>query len=114
MAATAQEEIPDKIIVSLSKGDAKTLSGFFYNNVELVILEKDNVYSKAQAQQIVTKFFSDYKPEGFEIVHKGEGGSSGSRYVIGTLLTKKGKFRVYFFLKADKEKLFIHQLHIEK
>ena len=49
-------QIPDEIILSLKSGNAKVLATYFNQNVELVIPEHDNVYSKAQAEQIVPIF----------------------------------------------------------
>jgi hypothetical protein len=104
-------QVPDEIIQSLKSGDSKTLSAYFNQNVELVVLENDNVYSKAQAQQIVSKFFSSNPPESFSIIH--QGGKEGAQYVIGNLVTGKGTYRVYFLLKKNSGKDFIQQLRIE-
>lgn len=108
----ASAQIPDEIILSLKSGNAKNLSKYFNDNVELVVLDNDNVYSKAQAQQIVGNFFERFHPEGFTVMH--EGGDEGPKYVIGNLITKNITFRVYFLLKKDKGKDYIHQLRIEK
>ena len=108
----AQAQIPNEIILSLKKGNAKVLSGYFNQNVELVVPGSDNVYSKAQAQQIVNNFFSSYSPESFTVIH--HGGKEGAKYVIGNLVTNNGIFRVYFLLKKSEEKDYIHQLRIEK
>ncbi|MFW5755564.1 MAG: DUF4783 domain-containing protein [Tangfeifania sp.] len=108
----AQAQIPDEIISSLKNGNSKVLSGYFNQNVELVVLENDNVYSKAQAQQIVNNFFSKHNPENFTVIH--HGGKEGAKYVIGNLVTNNGNFRVYFLLKKSEEKDYIHQLRIEK
>jgi hypothetical protein len=105
-------QVPDEILQSLKSGDSKTLSEYFNQNVELVVLENDNVYSKAQAQQIVNKFFSSNVPESFNIIHNG--GKEDARYVIGNLATSTGSFRVYFLLKKNNGKDYIHQLRIEK
>jgi hypothetical protein len=75
-------------------------------------LENDNVYSKAQAQQIVSKFFSSNTPESFNVVH--QGGKGGDQYVIGNLVTNKGTFRIYFLLRKNNGKDYIIQLRIEK
>lgn len=107
-----QAQVPDEIIQSLKTGNSKTLSEYFNQNVEMVVLENDNVYSKAQAQQIVSKFFSSYAPESFNVIH--QGGKEGAQYVIGNLATKKGSFRVYFLLKKNNGKDYIHQLRIEE
>jgi hypothetical protein len=105
-------QVSDDIIVSLKSGNAKILSDYFNQNVELVVPDSDNVYSKAQAQQIVGNFFSSYTPVSFTVIHKG--GKEGAKYVIGNLGTKEGNFRVYFLLKHKEGKDYIHQLRIEK
>lgn len=107
----AQEQIPDKIILSLNTGDAKLLSEYFNQNVQLVILDNDNVYSKAQAQQILSNFFSGNQPEKFAVIKQG---GESSKYFIGILTTKQGQFRVYFLLKQDKGKSYIQHLKIER
>jgi len=104
-------QVPDEIIQSLKTGDSKTLAVYFNQNVEMVVLENDNVYSKAQAQQIVNKFFSTNPPESFNVIH--QGGKEGAQYVIGNLVTTKGSYRVYFLLKKNSGKDYIHQLRIE-
>ncbi len=105
-------QIPDEIFTSIKNGDSKMLSEYFNQNVELVVLENDNVYSKAQAQQIVSKFFSSNVPESFNVIH--QGGKEGAKYVIGNLKTSTGNFRIYFLLKRNNGKNYIHQLRIEK
>jgi len=107
-----QAQVPDEIVQSFKTGDSKTLSGYFNENVEMVVLENDNVYSKAQAQQIVSKFFNNNSPENFNVIH--QGGKEGAQYVIGNLVTNKGSFRVYFLLKKNNGKDYIHQLRIEE
>jgi hypothetical protein len=111
-AGQLKAQVPDEILQSLKTGNSKTLSEYFNQNVEMVVLENDNVYSKAQAQQIVNKFFSNNPPESFIIIH--QGGKEGAQYVIGNLVTSKGTFRVYFLLKKSSGKDYIHQLRIEE
>jgi len=106
-------QVPDEIIQSFKSGDAKTLSTYFNQNVELVVLENDNAYSKAQAQQIVSKFFSNNPPESFIVIHKGDS-KEGDQYIIGNLATRNGTFRIYFLLKKNDGKDYIHQLRIEE
>ena len=105
-------QVPDEIITCLKAGNAKSLSGYFNQNIELVVPESDNVYSKAQAQLIVNDFFNSHIPETFSVIH--QGGKEGAQYVIGNLATSKGTYRVYFLLKKNDGKDFIHQLRIEK
>lgn len=105
-------QVPDEIIQSFKSGDAKTLSTYFNQNVELVVLENDNAYSKAQAQQIVSKFFSSNPPESFNIIHQTS--KENVQYVIGNLATRNGTFRIYFLLKKNDGKDYIVQLRIEE
>ena len=107
----AQEPV-DLIKQSFKSGDAKMLADFFNQNIELVVLDNDNVYSKAQAQQIVSKFFEDNPPQEFNLIH--QGGKEGAQYVIGNLVTGSKSFRVYFLLKKNGAKDYIHQLRIEE
>ena len=111
-ATQLQAQIPAQIQTCFKNGDSKKLAEYFNNNIELVVLENDNVYSKAQAQQIVNKFFSTNTPEEFSIIH--DGGPESAKYAIGNLKTKNGSFRVYFLLKPSEGKEYIHQLRIEK
>lgn len=109
---SSSAQIPEDIIISLRTGNANSLSKFFNKNIELVVVGKDDVYSKAQAQQIVSDFFKQNRAQRFNIIH--DGGKEGALYGIGNLTTKKGIFRVYFLLKKKGEKSYIHQLRIEK
>jgi len=120
-AKPASEKIPADIYLAFQTGDAKLLADYFNQNVELVVLSNDNVYSKAQAQQIVSNFFSNFQPISFDeekgqipfsIIH--QSGRGDAQSVIGKLKTGKGDFRVYFLLKKNSGKDYIHQLRIEK
>lgn len=114
-AGPSAQSIPSSINLAFQTGDAKKLGSHFNQNVELVVLEKDNVYSRAQAQQIVNNFFSHFQPvesNAFSVIHSSDKGDA--KAVIGKLKTEKGDFRVYFLLKKNSSKEYIHQLRIEK
>ncbi len=105
-------QIPDEIVLSIQNGNDQILASYFNQNVELVVLTYDDVFSKSQAQQIVAEFFKANKPKQFTIIH--QGGKDGARYAIGSLVTSTGTFRVYFLLKNKDNNSYIHQLRIEK
>ena len=105
-------KVPEGIVVSFEAGNATELSKFFHNNIELIILEKEDVYSRSQAEQIIRKFFSDHKPEAFKIIF--EGGKESSRYAIGSLQTSSETYRVYLLMKKQEGSPLIHQLRIEE
>jgi hypothetical protein len=110
MVSVLGQAIPDKISLSFRTGNAKDLSEYFNETIELVILDKEDVYSRQQAEMIVLDFFSNNKPTAFTIVH--QGGKQPAQYAIGTLSTTKGNFRVYFLFKFLDGKPYIHQLRI--
>lgn len=108
-------QVPQPILESFNTGNAVLMAGYFNQNVELVVMEKDNVYSRAQAEQIISNFFSSFTPvkgKAFSVIH--ESGKGDAQSVIGQLRTDKGEFRVYFLLKKNGAKAYIHQLRIER
>ncbi|MDA3879192.1 MAG: DUF4783 domain-containing protein [Prolixibacteraceae bacterium] len=106
------QNIPDYVIVSLKTGNAQQLSKNFSDNIELVILDDDNVYSKAHAQQVIADFFKKYPPQDFSLIY--QGGKEESSYAIGNLQVQNEKFRVYFLVKTKNGSSQIHQLRIER
>ena len=104
-------QIPPQIITGLKVGDAKIVATHFYENIELVVLDRELVCSKAQGEQILKDFFTSNKPYDFKITHQGGANSS---YAIGKMQTIHGNFRVYFLLKSEAGKAQIVQLRIEK
>jgi len=106
------DDIPEGIALSVRAGNASELAKYFYTNIELVILDKEDVYSKAQAEQILRKFFTNHHPTSFKIIF--EGGKETSQYAIGSLTTTTGNFRVYFLIKDQDGSPLIHQLRIEQ
>ena len=50
-------QIPGQIATGLKSGNAKLVASCFNENVELVILDKENVCSKEQGEMILSDFF---------------------------------------------------------
>ncbi|PKQ66773.1 DUF4783 domain-containing protein [Labilibaculum manganireducens] len=107
-----QDDLPRELINAFKQGNSISLSNFFGDRIQLTIQDKEAIYSKSQAKQIMAKFFKEFPPTGFNKKH--EGGKPEARYVIGSLTTSQGDFRVNFLLKNDTGKFVVHQLRIEK
>jgi hypothetical protein len=105
-------DVPDGIVIAFKAGNAKELSKYFNNTIELVVGEKEGVYSKAQAEQIVKDFFLKNPVDKFMLLH--EGGKEASKYAIGTLYTLKGTYRITLLIKTVNNKPIIHQLRIDE
>jgi hypothetical protein len=104
-------QIPQQIITGLKIGDAQIVASHFYENIELVVIDRELVCSQAQGEQILKDFFMRNKPVDFKITHQGGDDSS---YAIGKMQTGNGNFRVYFLLKSKGGKAQIVQLRIDR
>ncbi len=108
---TLAGDLPDGIVNALKTGNAKELSKFFNSNIDLTVIEKQDIYSKPQAEIILKEFFSKNPPSNFTVLH--QGGKEGAKYIIGNLTTSNGTFRVSLLLKNQDNTQVIQQLRIE-
>ncbi len=104
-------QIPGQIISGLKAGDAKIVASYFNENIELVVIDRELVCSKAQGEQILKDFYTRNKPLDFKITHQGGDDSS---YAIGKMQTGNGNFRIYLTMKSKAGKPQIVQLRIDK
>ena len=106
-----RSEIPEAVMNAIGTGNSAVLAGYFNSSLELAILEKEDIYTKQQAELIMKDFFTRNVPSSFAILHKG--GKEGSQYAIGNLVTSNGSFRVTILMKTKEGKSLIHQLRFE-
>ncbi|MEO0895101.1 MAG: DUF4783 domain-containing protein [Bacteroidota bacterium] len=85
------------VVESLMTTDADRLSGFFGEQVELVILGRTQVLSRTQAQYVMDRFFSKFPFSSFNTLHVGE--ASGTLYALGEYKSSGGTFEVNIFIK---------------
>ena len=106
----AKANQPDEIIQAFINGDAKVIGNYFNTSVELIFSEKQGVYSKAQAEQMLRTFFSDNSANRkFTYKQLHASNKDNAQYYIGELHTGKGSYRVTIYMKGQR----IHQLRIE-
>lgn len=112
-ALLAQEssKTPDGITSAFRTGNATELSKYLNSTVEILLLDKEDFYKKSVAESIFKDFFNTYKSLDFMIRHQGS--RNDAQYVIGSLTTDKGSFRVYFLLKTTNGQQLIQQIRIE-
>lgn len=103
--------ILDDVIGAMKAGSSDQLAKYFDNVVEITMPDKSNSYSKSQAEMIMKDFFNNYKVKSFDVLHKGDNGSSN--YCIGNLQTKDGKFRTTLFVKQRGDKQYLQEIRIE-
>ena len=102
-----QLDIPQNILAGLEDGNAANISDSFNSSIEMVVGSQDDVYSKQQASVILNDFFRKNRVVGFEIKHKGT--KESASFVIGSLKTSTGNYRVYILIRKSQ----IQQLRIE-
>lgn len=115
IAATtnASIDIITDVAGAIRTGNAREIAKYFSSNVDLTILTEEEVYSKAQAEQVLQDFLSKNTPRSFSLVHQGV--KSGAKYAIGTYVSAQGAtYRVYFFIKQSGTSEVIQDLRFEK
>ena len=109
--AAQSSEVPPEIISALDKGDTGKLSAYLNANVELVVGNKNDVFSKQQATGIITDFFRTNKVSSFQLLHKGN--KEATSFAIGEIKTNTGNYRVYVLTRKSGNQTVIQQLRIE-
>lgn len=104
----APTNLKQALLTGFKTGNALMISAYFSQNVDVSMLDKENLYSKSQAEQVLKTFFSEHKPSNFVINHEGQ--ASNAKYFIGTLSTLNGTFRITINTKSN----LISRLTIEK
>lgn len=103
-----------QITSAIKNGDASALSQYFDENVEISVLDRESVYDKAQAKEVVAVFFSKHKPQSYSEVHKGVSKKEDSHYSIGKLISSSGAYRVYVYTTIQNGKYRIQELRFDK
>lgn len=107
-----QGDVFDQIAQNFKDGDAKEISKYFAASVELIVVDQEDVYSKAQSEQILKDFFIKNQPQKIEILHK----LSNNRLCILSLFTKSGRYRITITMTPRKpaNNFQITELRIER
>jgi hypothetical protein len=102
----------EKIADLIKQGNAHELAKMFSSNVDMNILDETNVYSKAQSEMILDKFFKENKPRTVKLLHRV---SSNPNYNFGVVIltTDKGKFRISYTLREINKVMVVIELRIE-
>ncbi len=105
-------DVIDDVASAIRSGNPKNISNYFIEHIDMKIIDKEDVYSKQQAEMILKDFFDKHSVKSYTVAHKSEP-KNGSQYVIGTLDTSNGKFRTYFLIKTTGDKTLVQQFRIE-
>ena len=106
------KDIPVGVVVAFKKGNSQELNSYLGEKVDLVIQNRSTSVDKQTAEATLASFFNSNKVSGFNVNHEGK--REESRFIIGTLTTANGNFRVNCFFRRVQNKYFINQIRIDK
>lgn len=106
------QDVPAGVITAFNRGSSQELSKYMGDKVNLVLLGKSTHVDKLKATTAMQEFFTENKVSKFTVNHQGK--RDESSFIIGTLVTTKGNFRVNCFLKKVENQYLIHQIRIDK
>lgn len=107
-----QGDVVDTLSALFKSANSKEISKNFSSSVEMNINNEEDVYSKAQSEQILREFFTKNPPVNSSVVHL-INTNPNYRFVILALGTKSGKFRVAITLKKSANVFLITELRVE-
>ena len=106
------QDVPAGVVTAFKKGSSQELNKFLGDKVDLIIQNRSTNADKQAAESTMNTFFTENKVSTFNVNHQGK--RDESSFVIGTLTTANGNFRVNCFFKRVQNKYLIHQIRIDK
>lgn len=104
----------DDVCRAIGGGDVAALAAIMDEEVELSILDKEELYSRAAATKELEIFFKNFTPTSFGKVHQGASKAADAEYCIGTLNTNKGAFRVYIYVAKTNGGVLLQELKFDR
>lgn len=108
----AQKDLIDGLAMNFRDANSKEIGKSFAPTLEFILLDEEDVYSKAQGEQILKDFFLKYPPVKAVVLHK-INNNQNFRFGVLTLSTGKGEFRISITLKKIDKDYLITELRIE-
>jgi hypothetical protein len=108
-----QKEINLTINTFIQQGKSNELSRYFDEKIELKVVDKENLFSKSQAEKIIEEFFRQFPPDDFTEI-KNNTAKQAKQFVSGRYTSGKFKFKISYLLKKTNDNFLITQLRIEK
>ncbi len=112
MSSVFAQDVPVGVIVAFKKGNSQELSRYLGDKVDLIIQNKSTDANKVTAEGAISDFFSLNKVSSFNVNHQGK--RDESSFIVGTLVTANGNFRVNCFFRRVQNKYVINQIRIDK
>ncbi len=97
----AQDDVLANVKAQFKQGNAREVSRYFNDIVEISIEGEKGNYSKTQAEFVLKDFFKKNPPSDFQKIHQGSS-KEGLTFMIGKYVCAEGSYRVYIVVKQFK------------
>ena len=98
---------------AIGAGDIDALVAVMGNELELSILDEEDIYDKATAENKLKGFFAALGSTSFGKVHQGASKAEDAEYCIGTLTSGKGNYRVYVYVAKNGRGVVLQELRFD-
>ena len=112
VSSLSAQDAPVGVISAFKEGNSQELNKYLGDKVDLIIQNKTTHADKRTAEGTMAAFFSNHKVGNFNVNHQGKRYESG--FIVGTLTTANGNFRVNCFFRKVQNQYVIHQIRIDK
>jgi len=111
--AFGQDDPSASVSKAILKGDAKTLSRYFNEMVDLNIPGFKGNCSKTQSERIIQDFFTKYPVRSFSVSREGSS-PDGSKFIMGSLGSGIKKYSLYYLYRITTKGYLVFQFQIQE
>ena len=106
------QSLAAEVATAFGKGDAQALAIHLGDKVNLLLEAENLQLERGQATERLTRFFARNRVTSFRVNHEGQ--RDDSAFLVGTLTTDSGRWRVNCFFKRVGGRHCVHQIRIER
>jgi len=106
------QDISGRILSSLLAGSSKDLAKNFASSVSVAVKQEDGVYSKFQAELVISEFFKQNKPSKVTLAQRMTNNAANAYYVF-LLKTQNQNYRVFTKLIENNDVFYISEIRFE-
>jgi hypothetical protein len=108
-----QNAVSVSVIKAIRENKPSEIRQYFNKVTDLDLGKYRGTYNKDQAGKITEDYLKTIRIESVTVKRQDKTDDGGA-YTLGTLLTDKGEFTLYFVLKPVDKDWLIHQFRIQK
>ena len=112
-AASAQPtDVFERLRLALQRGDAEAVLDEGADRLEIDLLGRRKLYSRAQAAYVLREFFRRYPPTAFVVEHESQ--AEGNWFAAGTMHVRQGErpLHVYVRLRVHGDGWVLQELSL--